>query len=526
MKSNFNLHKKDWRFYMLILLLFRLIIKKHKHLLLSITCFFALTNCVAQENVNTYDENGKTPLIAVISMNNFEKAKQLIQKGANVNLHETTGLQGSALMYASSIGNLELCKLLLDNGAKINAVDKNNDHALNWATFSGKIPIMKLLIENNADLFLKSKHGTAVDVAFRLWHHDSVSNVFKHTKIARLTTKKEQKLITAILENDINSAKNLLKKGISANTKDPLETPILQLAAQQGNYELVKLLIEYKVNLNTMNRVGQTPLAWAARFGHVTIVDLLLKSGADPNSTGKTYQLTPLIGAAVNGNVAIGALLIEDNASINTKDVVNNASALHWALWYKHEDFAKLLITQNADYTYKALDNTYSAFDVAKFYNLKEIIQLIENKQQEKNPLIGSWKIQEIQYIYADTTYIQKEEDYGRFVFTAKNYAVMYNPRMQKRTPFQNLSKPSTKEIAKAFQSIVFNAGSYQTNENSIITTADIAKVPGFEGGKQHYKIVFKNNQLALIMFDETYPNGNKPAWFGKLKIKFILKKE
>lgn len=497
-----------------------------KHHIFTTICLFLLTICVAQENVNTHDENGKTPLITAVSENNLKKTKQLIQKGANVNLHETTGLQGTALMYASSIGNIEICKLLLENGAKINAVDKNNDHALNWAAFSGKIPVMKLLIDKNADLFLKSKHGTAVDVTFRLWHHDSVSNVFKSTKIARLTTKKEQKLITAILKNDINSAKKSLKKGISVNTKDPLETPILQLAAQQGNYELVKLLIEHKVNLNAMNRVGQTPLAWAARFGHIAIVDLLLKSGADPNSAGKTYQLTPLIGAAVNGNVTIGSLLIENNASIDTKDVVNNASALHWALWYKHEDFAKLLITQNADYTYKALDNTYSAFDVAKFYNLKEIIQLIKYKQQEKNPLIGSWKIQEIQYIYADTTYVQKEEDYGRFVFTAKNYAVMYNPRMQKRMPFQNLSKPSTEEITKAFQSIVFNTGSYLIDKNGITTTADIAKVPGFENGKQAFMMLIKNELLELTMFDETYPNGNKPAWFGKLKIKFILKKE
>ena len=172
-------------------------IRKHK--LLSIICFFMLTICLAQENSNAYLKNGKTALITAISENNFEKTKLLIQQGSDVNLAETSGLQGTALMYASSIGNFDICKLLLENGAKINAVDKNNDHALNWATFSGKIPVMKLLIEKNADLFLKSKHGTAVDVAFRLWHHDSIANAFKHTKIARLTTKKEEKLITCLL---------------------------------------------------------------------------------------------------------------------------------------------------------------------------------------------------------------------------------------------------------------------------------------------------------------------------------------
>lgn len=497
-----------------------------KQYILLLICFLLVQIGFGQNTINSHDGNGKTSLLIAISENNIEKTKQLIQQGANVNLAQLKGLQGTPLMYASSVGNVEICNILLENGAKINAVDTNNDHALNWATFSGKIPVMKLLIEKDANLFLKSKHGKAVDVALRLWHHDSVANVFRTTKIARLLTKKEQKLVTAILENDLKKTEKLLKKGLSANTKDQLETPILQLAAQQGNYELVKLLIKYDANVNEMNRVGQTPLAWAARFEHVAIVELLLKSGADPNVTGNTYQLTPLIGTAVNGNVAIGSLLIQNGATIDTKDVVNNASALHWTLWYKHEAFAKLLINHNADYTYKALDNTYSAYDVAKLSNLKEITQIIETKQQSKNKLVGSWKVQEIQYIYADTTYIRKEEDHGRFLFSMKNYTLMYNPRMQKRTPFQDLSKPSTDEIVKAFQTIVFNTGNYQIDKNIITTTPDIAKVPGFESGKQYYKIAFNNDFLELIMFDETYPNGNKPTWYGKLKIKFILKKE
>ena len=57
-------------------------------------------------------------------------------------------------------------------------------------------------------------------------------------------------------------------------------------------------------------------------------------------------------------------------------------------------------------------------------------------------------------------------------------------------------------------------------------TIADIAKVPGFEDGKQFYRMNFDNNLLELVMYDETYPNGDKPEWYGKLKVKFILIKE
>ena len=49
---------------------------------------------------------------------------------------------------------------------------------------------------------------------------------------------------------------------------------------------------------------------------------------------------------------------------------------------------------------------------------------------------------------------------------------------------------------------------------------------PGFEGGQQYYKMALNEEALELVMFDETYPNGNKPEWYGRLKVKFILKKE
>lgn len=148
-----------------------------------------------------------------------------------------------------------------------------------------------------------------------------------------------------------------------------------------------------------------------------------------------------------------------------------------------------------------------------------------ENVEKE-NHLLGSWKMQEIHYIYADTTYIGKPITYGTILFTPKRYSLLYNPWTTKRKAFDTLSKPSDKEIKAAFKSIVFNSGSYIFTDSTVTTTADMAKVPGFEGGKQYYKYNIDKEKLAIMMFDETYPNGDKPEWFGKLKIKFKMIKE
>jgi len=155
------------------------------------------------------------------------------------------------------------------------------------------------------------------------------------------------------------------------------------------------------------------------------------------------------------------------------------------------------------------------------------LISCSETKlEQNPNKLLGSWKMQEIHYIYKDTTYIGKPITYGTFLFAPKRYSLLYNPWTTPRKAFDTLSKPSDKEIIVAFKSIVFNSGSYVFTDSTVVTTADMAKVPGFEEGKQFYKYTIKDNNLDIMMFDETYPNGEKPAWFGKMKVKFIMKKE
>lgn len=500
--------------------------------ILIFLCFLNTGHILAQQpvnNIDEFDKNGKTALIRAISSKKIDEVKALLKNGADINLQEKKGLQGTPLMYAASTGDLDLCKLLIENKAKINQLDINNDHALNWATFYGYIDIMNLLIENGTDLSIKSKHGTAIDVALRLWHNDSVANVFRSTKVARTLSKNELKFIKALKAGNLKTLNKLLKKGVSPNLKDQIGTPVLQLVSQTGSKSMVGFLVSKGADVNSKNRVGQTALAWASRFGHLDVVNLLLKLGADTNKTDKKYQLTPLIGAAVGGNVSIGKKLINNGAKINHTDIVNNAAAIHWAILYNNNDFFKLLINNRVDYHIKALENNmYSAYDMAINYKKENLIKFMDSIDviKKKQKLVGSWKVKEIHYQYSDTTYVAKDEDHGRFLFSEKNYVVMYNPRMQKRKPFVNLSKPDSKEIEYAFKSIVFNTGNYILKDNIITTTADIAKVPGFEGGKQFYKINFRDDFLVIIMYDETYPNGNKLEWFGKVKLKFILKKE
>jgi ankyrin repeat protein len=67
----------------------------------------------------------------------------------------------------------------------------------------------------------------------------------------------------------------------------------LHWAAYWGNIDVVKLLLERNVDPNIKNKFGRTPLHMAAFWGHDDVVKLLLVRGADPTVKDKDGR-TPL----------------------------------------------------------------------------------------------------------------------------------------------------------------------------------------------------------------------------------------
>lgn len=55
-----------------------------------------------------------------------------------------------------------------------------------------------------------------------------------------------------------------------------------QVAAYEGNVDVVKVLLGYNAHVEQRNRAEETPLHLACRQGHTQVVRLLLENGADP----------------------------------------------------------------------------------------------------------------------------------------------------------------------------------------------------------------------------------------------------
>jgi ankyrin repeat protein len=117
-------------------------------------------------NMNTTNQSGITPLMATAATSEgpIEIGKLLLGKGAKVNAKDWLGW--TPLMYASYNGRTDLAKLLLKKGAEVNAVSNTGWTPLIYAAYKGQVEIGKLLIENGADPNAKTRKGeTALSIA-------------------------------------------------------------------------------------------------------------------------------------------------------------------------------------------------------------------------------------------------------------------------------------------------------------------------------------------------------------------------
>ncbi len=127
-----------------------------------------------------------------------------------------------------------------------------------------------------------------------------------------------------------------------------------------------------------------------------------------------------------------------------------------------------------------------------------------DNNIVEVPALQGEWEMLEVHWKSDTVTYSIEEAQPGLLIISPNRYAIMWTPTQAPRIPFKELAKPTDEELMAGFRSIVFNAGTYQLTDSTLFTTAQIAKVPGFEGGQQFYNYKIKNDTLNLVMYDET----------------------
>ena len=125
------------------------------------------------------DLNGGTPLVHAVNYQKQEVVKYLIERGANVNV--TQG-DYSPLISACERNNLDIAKLLIGAGSDIFFKDSFGNSALWKATFNENIELVKLLLENGASPLEKDNNGETYYASAKRMGLESVIDIFDNYK--------------------------------------------------------------------------------------------------------------------------------------------------------------------------------------------------------------------------------------------------------------------------------------------------------------------------------------------------------
>uniref|UniRef100_A0A5K3ET97 Poly [ADP-ribose] polymerase n=2 Tax=Mesocestoides corti TaxID=53468 RepID=A0A5K3ET97_MESCO len=124
-----------------------------------------------------------------------------------------------------------------------------------------------------------------------------------------------QEIFDACRLGDLSRVIAFLDSGVPVNVKDTTgrkSTP-LHFAAGYGRLDVVELLLIRGADVSAKDDGGLIPLHNACSFGHTDVVQMLLAAKSDPNAQDN-WHYTPLHEAAIKGKVDVCILLLQAKA--------------------------------------------------------------------------------------------------------------------------------------------------------------------------------------------------------------------
>ncbi|KAG8000913.1 Ankyrin repeat domain-containing protein 50 [Nibea albiflora] len=349
--------------------------------------------------VDKADSKGRTPLIAAAYMGHQEAVEILLDHSAKVDIADgdgRTALSVAALCVPTAAGVKgygEVASLLLERGADPGHRDHDGMTPLLLAAYEGHDDVVELLLEAGADVdetagpdgnVSAAAAVTPLLAAAAMGHMRTVSRLlFWGAAVDAIDCEGRTALCLAAARGSIEVVRALLDRGLDENHKDDLgwtplhaaaceghravcaaltergsmarvgemdiegRTPLI-LAAQEGHWSSVRLLLDRRSPIDHRAYDGHSALSAALLEGHSEVAELLMRRGADTDV--RDAEGRPLLYLLVlEGSLEMATLLIEKGGVPMESRDSEGRTALHVASWQGSVEMVDLLLRHGAN---------------------------------------------------------------------------------------------------------------------------------------------------------------------------------
>ncbi|XP_075225754.1 no mechanoreceptor potential C [Lycorma delicatula] len=297
--------------------------------------------------LNRQNSAGWTPLLIACHQGHSEMVNTLLSNHARVDVFDNEGR--SALHLAAERGYLQVCDALLTHKAFINSKSRVGRTALHLAALNGYANLCKFLVQDHNAVIdvLTLRKQTPLHLAAGAGQLEVCKLLLEMGANIDATDDQGQKPIHAAAQNNYSEVAKLFLQQhpslVMAFTKDG--NTCAHIAAMQGSVRVIEELMKFDRSgvISARNRVTEaTPLQLAAEGGHADVVKVLVRAGASCSDENKA-GFTAIHLAAQNGHgPVLEVMRTTQSLRISSKKL--GVTALHIAAYFGQADTVRELL--------------------------------------------------------------------------------------------------------------------------------------------------------------------------------------
>ena len=292
------------------------------------------------------DISGATPLHEAVRYGRVDIARLLLSAGAKVNAMDSIGKTPILLIIPAGAQN-EMYPLLIKSKANVNQKDMYGDTVLHVATMANApVNTLALLVSNGASVNERNKEGvTPLALAIETKHSEQVRFYAQNGADVYAEDMQGNTPITKALESDTKEMLQTLITASNVASTDSSGNTALHIAiSKDAPIDYIRYLVETGADVNARNKNGDSVLFITVQKNRRDAGDLLLEKNADIFATN-TQNNSPLRLALTRGGEVQDWLI--NSKTLNSTDGSGN-TPLHYASEWHLNDAVVALIQKGA----------------------------------------------------------------------------------------------------------------------------------------------------------------------------------